>query len=98
MAERQAPRRAPELKLDSNVSDLSGRCLGTVRLILRRGVYRIRWEDGTESVEQRENLLARFTTQTPTEQDANGKERPRIAKGRIAPHIAGVKERTKVEA
>jgi hypothetical protein len=80
------------LKSEQRVTSADGRRLGEIRTILRRDVYRVRWEDGTESAEKREDLLVRYTSTTPTRTDAAGKVHATIAKGRISPHVAGLPE------
>jgi len=81
-----------DLKTDDLVASPDGRRSGTVRARLRRGVYRINWEDGSSSVELRADLLSRYTSTTPT-RVVDGKRVPIIARGRIAPHVAGERER-----
>jgi hypothetical protein len=82
------------LKSETFVTTADGRRQGSIRTVLRADVYRVRWTDGEETNERREDLLVRYTTTTPTEK-VGGKVRAIIAKGRITPHVAGDKETRK---
>jgi hypothetical protein len=87
-----------ELKPDALVASADGRRLGTVRYVLRRGVYRIHWTDGPETIEKREALLSCYSSSTPTRPTGDGKREPVIARGRVTPHVAGERERKVVTA
>ena len=47
------------------VADLVGRRHGRVVVVIGKGLFRIRWEDGEDEILGRHQLLVRYTTESP---------------------------------
>ena len=53
-----------DLKTGSAVADLTGRRHGRITVVIGKGLFRIRFDDGEEEILGRHAILARYTTQT----------------------------------
>jgi hypothetical protein len=53
-----------DLKTNSAVADLTGRRHGRVVVVVGKGLFRIRFDDGGEELLGREQILSRYTTES----------------------------------
>lgn len=54
-----------DIRSNSAVADLTGRRHGRVVVVIGKGLFRIRWDDGgDDSTLSRDQILSRYTTQS----------------------------------
>jgi hypothetical protein len=53
-----------DIKSESAVADLTGARHGRVVVVIGKGHFRVRWDDGEEQILQRHQILTRYTTQS----------------------------------
>lgn len=53
-----------DLKTGSAVADLTGRRHGRIAVVIGKGLFRVKFDDGEETILDRSAILARYTTES----------------------------------